>query len=96
MNDQIDDGGPAFPQQKGVVLGERAVFESLGGMSLRDYTAVKAMTAELLTAGAADGPAQALARAAMLEGRTPEQQIAFNAYSMADAMMAARKNGRAS
>lgn len=40
MNDKhINDGGPAFPQGKGV--GEAWVSE--GGMTLRDYFAAKAM-----------------------------------------------------
>lgn len=78
-----NDGGPAFPCP-----------ESNGddheGMSLRDYFAAKAMHAELNTAGAFIGPAKALADAAQAAGRSIEQQIAFNSYELADAMIAAR------
>jgi hypothetical protein len=60
------------------------------GMTLRDYFAAKAMHAELNTAGMLVGPAEALAEAAEKAGRSIEQQIAFNSYELADAMLAER------
>ena len=58
---------------------------------MRDYFAAKAMHAELNTAGWHKGAAEALNEAAALAGRSAEQQIAFNAYTLADAMLAERK-----
>lgn len=57
---------------------------------LRDMLAAVAMHAELVTAGALLGPAQALAEAAEEAGRSIEAQIAFNAYEVADAMLRER------
>lgn len=87
-----DDGGPAFPRQHAVVDANDLAFK-LGhpGMSLRDYFAAKAMHAELVTAGALDGPAMALAQAALEAGQTIPERIAFNAYVLADAMLKARQ-----
>lgn len=94
------DGGPAFPSPERIVGGwenkdGEKVFsvESSVGMSLRDYFAAKAMHAELNTAGAFDDPAEALITAAEIAGRTIEQQIAFNAYKLADAMIVQRLLG---
>jgi hypothetical protein len=60
------------------------------GMELRDYFAAKAMHAEVVTAGALPEPRQALVDAAHEAGRTPIEQIAFNAYLLADTMLAQR------
>lgn len=80
------DGGPAFP-----LTGLRAEYE---GMSLRDYFAARAMHAELVTAGALEGPRDALVEAAEEAGQTVEQRIAFNAYRLADAMLKAREQAQ--
>lgn len=60
------------------------------GMTLRDYFAAKAMHAEVMTCGVPGEACQALVRAAKAANRTPEQHIAWNAYQMADAMLAER------
>lgn len=93
-----DDGGPAFPRhQLEDVLddeapgGRRQTLVSYAGMSLRDYFAAKAMHAELVTAGALEGPRDALVEAACVAEREIEDQVAFNAYKLADAMIAQRK-----
>lgn len=56
-------------------------------ITTRNLFAAFAMHAELNTAGAHTAPAKALRDAARESGRTVEQQIAFNAYSVADAML---------
>jgi hypothetical protein len=69
--DNLNTGGPAFPT---VYAGER-------GMTLRDYTAIKAMSSfisiyELITPK---------------ENYTKKQTIAKLAYEMADEMLKARQ-----
>jgi hypothetical protein len=59
------------------------------GMALRDYFAAAAMNAQL-AASAAEGPAQAILDRARDSARTVEEQIAANAYTIADAMLRAR------
>lgn len=83
----MKDGGPAFPH---VVLYDEKPVAHEQGMSLRDYFAAKAMHAELNTAGAFKEPAEALSEEAERNGRSIEQQIAVNAYSLADAMLERR------
>lgn len=73
---------PAFPSISN--LGSRP------GMSLRDYFAAKVMHAELLSAGSFEGPATALAAAAIEAGQTIAERIAFLSYEMADAMLKER------
>jgi hypothetical protein len=86
---QVVPNPPAFPHT-GEGLGVEC---ATLGMSLRDYFAAKAMHAELATAGM-DGPAaMALLEAAEECGMTPVQRIAFNAYELADAMLAERAKG---
>lgn len=87
MTDQINTGGAAFPQFE-VVSGERdghgdaieAYTITTGGMTLRDYFAAKAMQG-LMTACDNDGTW-------MATGISDE--VAKNAYEVADAMLAAR------
>lgn len=74
-----NNGGPAFPDARSQI-----------GMSLRDYFAAKVMHAELNTAGANDVAAEALIDAAAVAGQTIEARVAYNAYRMADAMLAER------
>lgn len=85
MSAQIKDGGPAFPHQDSGDTGTRP------GMSLRDYFAAKAMHDELMTCGVPGDACAALVTAMKKSHRTPEEQIAWNAYEMADAMLRARE-----
>ena len=94
------DGGPAFP-----TLGDEFMdtpndgrqpksaygMDGAPGMTLRDYFAAKAMAAELAAAGGDDVAARIVGEEANRHGRTVEQQIAWNAYEVADAMLAARE-----
>ena len=72
----IDNGGPAFPSKKRVYRAgyETNEFEPVGGMTLRDYFAAKAMQG-------------------MMAGNwnTNYDDWAKHAYSLADAMIKARK-----
>lgn len=90
MSEQIRDGGPAFPQ---VELNRKTgdYCDQHFGLSMRDYFAAKAMHAELITCGIPSEACDALIAAANEAGRTPEQQVAWNAYRMADAMLTARE-----
>lgn len=87
-----DGGGPAFPVPgiSGLPNGE-FIYPS-GGMTLRDYFAAKALQAEIITSTSDATPesADAVIEAAERAGRTPMDQIAFNAYQWADAMLKAR------
>ena len=89
------DGGPAFPQP--LTMAPQGNLTSpwdgwgIGGMTLRDYFAANAMQVEISTACHSIKNAQALVGAAEEARRTIEQQIAHNAYSMADAMLAERE-----
>jgi len=87
------DGGPAFPRedyQANAASSANGHFLGQEGMSLRDYFAAKAMHAELNTAGMNDEAATCLAEAAHDAKQTIEERIAFNAYKVADAMLAER------
>lgn len=78
------DNEPAFPVEGGA--------RSYIGMTLRDYFAAKAMHAEIVTTASDVTPdaMQALVDSAAKYGRTIEQHVAWNAYRMADAMLAER------
>lgn len=58
--------------------------------ALRDQFAGLAMLAEVNSAGSSPAAADALASAAAAAGMSIEQRIAFNAYNLADAMLAQR------
>ncbi len=78
------DGGPAFPSQPVMTMpgGVQMVLEQ-GGMTLRDYFAAKAMVAIYHFAGERNP-----------HGKNPPitaEDIAFDAYEMADAMLKARE-----
>jgi hypothetical protein len=62
-------------------------------MTLRDYFAAKAMHAEIVTSCSDATPeaARALHDAAAEAGQTVAERIAFNAYRIADAMLAERE-----
>lgn len=97
----MKDGGPAFPMTeyhgKGMSLDQASkLYEYSGpyyGMSLRDYFAAKAMQVEFETACRSRANARALGEAAAANGMTIEQRVAFNAYAVADAMLAERAKG---
>jgi hypothetical protein len=81
MRTRIEDGGPAFPRpvsedrtQGDQPDGNKTV-DDQEGMTLRDYFAAKAMSAEVSTGG--------------LDGRDVEHTAGM-AYEMADAMIAMR------
>lgn len=78
------DGGPAFPHWDGP---SGACFN---GMTLRDYFAAKFAHAEMVTAGSLEAAAIALSEAAVVAKRTITEQVAFNAYELADAMLKER------
>lgn len=82
-----DFSGPAFPS----FIPEKEVGGACvdrGGLTIRQYYAAKAMQAEIHTACISKANAVALAREANKTTRTIEQQIAFNAFLIADAMLA--------
>lgn len=88
----MKDGGPAFPTRE-IRDGEgNGIRQAEDGMTLRDYFAAQAMSAEIITSTSDATPesAYALMAAAKAARRTPEQQVASNAYKWADAMLAER------
>jgi hypothetical protein len=94
MNGKFNYPGPAFPVMPPAdETGRCAVGYPYPneGMSLREYFAAKAMHAELMTCGKPGKACDALVRSAKNAGRSPEEQIAWNAYQMADAMLVARE-----
>ena len=62
------------------------------GVSVLDYFAAKALQAEIITSASDATPesAAAVIEAAERAGRTPMQQMVFNAYEWADAMLVER------
>ena len=91
MNTTQDDGGPAFPRF--VPDGHYNGSVDFTGMSLRDWFAGMALTGEIASSSTALA-CESTAKAAIRNQRTIEQQIAWNCYQMADAMIAARKEAR--
>jgi hypothetical protein len=84
MSNQIEDGGPAFPEvvtEYDPDIGRREV-TSVGGMTLRDYFAAKAMPAVI---GSLHGPV------VCEECAGDFLRYAMAAYQMADAMLRARE-----
>lgn len=81
----IDDGGPAFPAVQTRRVGEwgefQDVVESIGGMTLRDYFAAKAMV--MHGTACMDIPAE--------NSDAWNLHVAQLAYATADAMLRARK-----
>lgn len=74
------DGGPAFPATVRTPLGDSGLVktEQVSGMSLRDYFAAKAMAAMV-------------ASPVYVEGSWFQEDIAIQAYTMADAMLKERE-----
>lgn len=73
-----DNGGPAFPgvEYKAPVGGGSHMMTIVGGMSMRDYFAAKALQGDM---------------ASGVVHSDEFQSIAARAYKMADAMLEARK-----
>jgi len=85
MNTTHDDGGPAFPQgNPEMVIPGQSVKETQG-MSLRDWFAGMALQGWLASFDSQ------MTHPAKLETTT---DIAADSYSMADAMLAARKEAK--
>lgn len=102
---ELKDGGPAFPHQHDMVLfhdNDRAKPAQTikgvwsGGMTLRDYFAAKAMQAEIITtfSDATPEAANAFIHGRDEAGHTNTEHVAFNAYRLADAMLAERDRTR--
>ena len=95
----VNDGGPAFPIpiagcNDGCVYNtlEQSSGE-LGGMTLRDYFAAKALVGALANSDSGNG---AMEPTMMYVGSHPEEAcelLATFAYRLADAMLAARVRG---
>jgi hypothetical protein len=83
------DGGQAFPIQAQQLPNGEVLWPE-PGMTLRDYFAGKAMHAELTTSGVPGEACNALVAAAATAGRDVADQLALNAYEIADAMLKAR------
>lgn len=79
----LNNGGPAFPSKKRIYRAGYPTddFEPVGGMSLRDYFAAKAMQAFVRTLCDKD----------QMQDREAGDLIATLSYVQADAMINARK-----
>ncbi len=78
MSEQLKDGGPAFGQFSAKpVKGGVMVYQSSGGMSLRDWFAGQALAGMLADPG--------------VRGPDIAEAAASDAYTFADAMLEARK-----
>lgn len=84
---------PAFPTLGSVAY--NSDWQTEHGMTLRDWFAGHLAAAEVASAGANFDAAEALAEAADIAGQTIPERIAFNAYEVADAMLAERQKGGA-
>lgn len=73
----INDGGPAFPRPAGDYNGTKHGNGAQVGISMRDYFAAKAMAAMVASPD-------------YVEGEWFQEDIALQAYTMADAMLLAR------
>ncbi len=88
------DGGPAFPTLQTVVKedeeGYREELESSGGMTLRDWFAGQALQGIL---SSESNPTLASARRAAADrnGLDYSQQVALEAYTLSDLLLAERE-----
>lgn len=103
MSAPINTGGPAFPVEfDHQTFAPRNVEEAkrlMSGMTLRDYFAAKAMQARITAAWTEPGPSKTAFKE-WREGLPPDSLVgdfhdylAWAAYEMADAMLAARQGG---
>lgn len=81
-----NDGGPAFPQNDAVVNR----INNLDGMSLRDYFAAQ-IVGGMMSSYSNDDSVNSLVRAAMAGARTIQDQIAFEAYRISEALLKERE-----
>lgn len=87
MNTQ-DNGGPAFPIHPDSPSGH---IEALGGMTLRDYFAAKAMAALVMEPPWSEGgTASVHVWSEGFHGTDHLDRFAFAAYKMADSMLKER------
>lgn len=88
MGDQINDGGPAFPEKRQVHRAGYATseFHPVGGMTLRDYFAAKALQGLLSCAG----PVIKANDNGTFEYLRGRDALPGLAYEYADAMLKAR------
>lgn len=85
------NGGPAFPLPCDDHRDFHAVFESgYGGVSMRDYFSAKAIQGLLANPG---GPIQANGMSGWDWCNCSSEDVAYLAYSIADAMLKAREKG---
>lgn len=80
MSNKIDDGGPAFPTLTWERLGDEIGYSQVGGLTLRDYFAAKAMQGSLAFFGGGE--------------EAWMQSMTVRCYAIADAMLAAREATR--
>jgi len=80
----LRDGGPAFPQQSGISADGVCKFDTVGGMSLRDYLAGQAIAG--IMANASGSTARLLDRAE-IEGVSSVEVLARAAYKLSDALL---------
>ncbi|WP_407971428.1 hypothetical protein ACJ51O_07975 [Burkholderia pyrrocinia] len=85
---EINDGGPAFPE----VPGDRNGYEGKSGMTLRDYFAAKALAGMLAEPLSDDTEPGSIFFTPNFdkEHAQPGDRIAAAAYVLADAMLRAR------
>ena len=84
------DGGPAFPEVTGDFLeGGSGEIWSIGGMSLRDYFAAKAMQG-IISNFSNEIVLEAHINLADDFEMSPDEMTACSAYSLADAMLKER------
>ena len=84
------DGGPAFPVDSEFFMGKITRHTS-SGMTLRDYFAAKAMAALIMEPPFSEGESPAVAVwDDRDDGQPGLEGVAYVAYRVADAMLAAR------
>lgn len=84
MTEDIDDGGPAFPEHSFLKVGDIAQGQAKPGMSLRDYFAATALQGLLQHV-------KHQPRDMVEMGKLAANQWAHDSYMIADALIAARK-----
>lgn len=88
------DGGPAFPARKERYIAQELVVNYLPGMSLRDWFAGQAVSGVLLMVSTKHLAAQMAGDKEAVEKLNKvfvDSAIADEAYTLADAMLEARK-----